>query len=221
MVPLPGRQAAHTRPHCDPTDRGQRSVRPSLALERLFEEKLEPAGKHLSSGVVRAAMQTREMKANVRKALPILRRVFELYRDKDTSGSATPLAMNLAEFAMFLNDADVLRARTKTHSGDSSSGMEDMSMREARQIFIGCQLQEPPTTASGKVIAEDSPEEMVFTEFIEAVCRCVPLGQRGYDCVSAAVLLTRCSILCRSRRAGWRCNGTRRTGTCPPSSGSS
>ena len=178
-------------------DRGNRAVRPTSALQKLIEENLEPAAKRLSMGAVRTAMHTRvrgnfamgppnchaskchvhrvvihtprafaqEMEMAMRKALPILRRVFDRYRDKDTT-SASSHAMNISEFAMFLQDASLLAPHPKEEGGG------DIPLQRARQIFAGCQLAEDASSAgAGTVFQRDPPDEMVLSEFLEAVVR--------------------------------------------------
>jgi len=106
-----------------------------------------------------------EMDMAMRKALPILRRVFDRYRDKDTT-SASSHAMNISEFAMFLQDASLLAPHPKEEGGG------DIPLQRARQIFAGCQLSEDASSAgAGTVFQRDPPDEMVLSEFLEAVVR--------------------------------------------------
>lgn len=137
----------------------------SKCFKRVLTELVLPRIQQLTAGEVREALHSHEVQAIFYDNIKAMQRVYAKYctMDSDQSDPNNRGTMNLNEFTGLMTDAGLL--------GDGPGDEDELTTREARQAFAASQITDEDTDGDGIIDDEDELEELVFSEFLEAMTR--------------------------------------------------
>lgn len=174
----------------------------SQAINMLYDQHLKPVIDQLPVGAsVKVALGSEETLLFFHEHLDALSHIFCRYA-KCSVATAESSMINLKQFSSFVNDADFVGGGNSSSGGgghDNEATTHDMvTSKDVRQVFSASQTDTVTNEAETRLVegsdSHDHQEQMVFSEFLEAVARLGVVkysnvdGNRTYfECIQLAV----------------------------------
>uniref|UniRef100_A0A7S1GBQ0 Uncharacterized protein n=1 Tax=Bicosoecida sp. CB-2014 TaxID=1486930 RepID=A0A7S1GBQ0_9STRA len=183
------------------------NLTPSKCVEKLLDKHILPRAAKMAMGTVRKTLASEPVVKHITACAKKLRAAFDHYKSLDSDSSPESMfSINFTEFIEMLKDCNMVDEERRVDAKDRMSGGRNvLSNQEIQELFAAVQRDDegPPEKdeprSPGRAGSNESLQELVFGEFLEAVARCgmetwedhrLPLEirmQMGFDAVCKLV----------------------------------